>query len=632
LREVCPLAEVAVRWCRHSRWSELSARRVMAEELPLDVLHDARAALAHAKTAHEVRQIWHRFYRKLGHRLLGKLLLTQDTIAGSGDRVRATSFGSPGVAGGGAGGLVGPDADNDAPLAHVGDHLDTFACLRRSFSLDELVLWADEEIAAEVLLDALSADSRFIRLVSLRTETPRFIPRRVVFRWLVYVNLRLASADQSRLNERELARSMDSFHTFRPNCVLEEVVNLAGNFGLLCLTLTPGEYSFPIARILSYLYPSDRRKCGAILFDLGDPPTLPSEESLFNAVKESVSFLPERTRYIIQAREGLDGSKKQTLSDIGESMELTRERIRQIEAKFYKALSYRAFQSLRTSLLRAVMLQCVAKNGSLLFEVTYQNLPLVAFAAKCLRLPFVVLPSLGVAVLGMTDKEVDALRAAWRIDKEVDPERVASSLERGQKLPLNRQDLVILGRRIARHRWRNLSKAQMVYFALREIGKPAHYSEIAAMFNDLFPERPSSEHHVHAVLGREQCGVTWVGARGMYALREWGYERPSKGIFDAVTEIVTERHAATGRPVSFAVITAEIGRYRQIINPNSLLIATQCNPSIEQVYKDAFIPTAFEDNEAREAAANELDSILKEFEKRSVTDTQGPPPSDSRDT
>ena len=126
----------------------------------------------------------------------------------------------------------------------------------------------------------------------------------------------------------------------------------------------------------------------------------------------------------------------------------------------------------------------------------------------------------------------------------------------------------------------------------------------------------SIEHNIHALLSWEGHGVVWIGVRGTYALEEWGYEHPSKTLFDTVAEIVEERHGATGKPVPFTVIAAEMGKYRPLVKDSSLAFAAYCNPRLKRVSKNSFVPRIPGDEGQEAIAADELDRILQEFEGR----------------
>ena len=57
--------------------------------------------------------------------------------------------------------------------------------------------------------------------------------------------------------------------------------------------------------------------------------------------------LPERTELILRARWGLDDGQERTLEEVGQMFNLTRERIRQIEAKALRRLRSKRCTQLR---------------------------------------------------------------------------------------------------------------------------------------------------------------------------------------------------------------------------------------------------------------------------------------------
>ena len=160
-----------------------------------------------------------------------------------------------------------------------------------------------------------------------------------------------------------------------------------------------------------------------------------------------------------------------------------------------------------------------------------------------------------------------------------------------------------------------LSKSRKVYLALKQIGRPAHFERISETYNSLFPMDCLSDHSVHAKLTREEHGVVWIGIKGTYALKEWGYERPSSTLFKTIAEIVEKKYAETSKPVSSLVIQAEVGKYRKVVNPNSIMFATYLNSNLLRVNENHFIPKPANESQV-ETPAEELDRILEEFEKR----------------
>ena len=120
---------------------------------------------------------------------------------------------------------------------------------------------------------------------------------------------------------------------------------------------------------------------------------------------------------------------------------------------------------------------------------------------------------------------------------------------------------------------------------------------------------------IHNVLIADKRFVL-VG-NGLYALKEWGYERPSKTLFETVAEIVEIFYKRTGKPVPFTIIMTEIGKYRKITNVASLTIAAHFNPNLRCVSKNSFMPKGPNDQAQDEVSVDQLDKILQEFSKSS---------------
>ena len=80
------------------------------------------------------------------------------------------------------------------------------------------------------------------------------------------------------------------------------------------------------------------------LGDMVEDRTEPTPEEAMNAlvqqeeVKELLETLSDRERQVIRLRYGLDDEKPHTLEEIGEILGVTRERVRQIEARALEKL------------------------------------------------------------------------------------------------------------------------------------------------------------------------------------------------------------------------------------------------------------------------------------------------------
>ena len=81
---------------------------------------------------------------------------------------------------------------------------------------------------------------------------------------------------------------------------------------------------------------------GDIVPDLGalDPAEESVRAALPGEVERMVSVLDERERAILTMRHGLHGGEPATLDEVGSNLSLTRERIRQIEARALSKLRH----------------------------------------------------------------------------------------------------------------------------------------------------------------------------------------------------------------------------------------------------------------------------------------------------
>ncbi|HEX6832383.1 MAG TPA: sigma factor-like helix-turn-helix DNA-binding protein, partial [Rudaea sp.] len=84
----------------------------------------------------------------------------------------------------------------------------------------------------------------------------------------------------------------------------------------------------------------DRALIEQLVFE-GDAASLPSEDARGSRIAGWISLLPERQRFVLERRYGLNDRGAQTLAEIADELGLTRERVRQIQSDALKRL--RAF-------------------------------------------------------------------------------------------------------------------------------------------------------------------------------------------------------------------------------------------------------------------------------------------------
>jgi len=305
------------------------------------------------------------------------------------------------------------------------------------------------------------------------------------------------------------------------------------------------------------------------------------------SITEEFSCLKENESYIIRAREGFLTGKKMTLQWIGDHYGTSKERIRQEEFRAWRRLRYHENASIFS---RALIYQIMRKQGSLIVEEDSHESLTTGFLTKCSRVPYATILHTNLAILGTLPEDTILVKPRGLLLDNIDSVSTINQWESEGRFCLIKRDLQFLAESIIRFRFTRLYKEQRVYLALRTIGKPAHSTKITEVYNSLFPEHPSTEHNIYAVLDREKYGVVWIGIRSTFALKEWGYEHPSKTLFNKVTKIVEKKYKETTRPVPFTVIVTEMEKYRQVVRNSSLTIASYRNPNLRRRGKYTFIP------------------------------------------
>jgi len=490
--------------------------------------------------------------------------------------------------------------------------IDSFAEYQHCFAQQEILGYVVTHKERELLLQAITEDWRFVRTDEEVGGEVYFIPKKTLYRWYVNLNIRLAKMNTARMNDRELAHLMSFLNPdSRWNISPLQFVKFGEFFSLVRPTVNPHVYIFPLAYLLSFMAPSKVKIAKETLDNFNTEPwlTLPSDQMILERIQNVLGRLTPRERNILSKREGLLGNAKMTLEQIGQELNLTRERIRQIEDKSWGKLRHPSYNRY---FVTPLLFYVICHDGSMLVpQGSMRNL--IMFIAKCNNVPVAMFPHTSLSILGLTKEDIVLPSDIWK--SAPDLTKVASQLETYGMLLVNKQDQIALAQRLSVYLLRRLYKAQKVYLALKSIGRPAHFTEVTKIYHSLFPEDQDTEHSIHARLIYNSYGIVWIGSKGTYALEEWGYKRPSLTLINTVIEIVERKYAETGTPVPYSVVLAEIGKYRKIVNPSSVSFVTYSNPRLIQTERDCFIPRPIEESEI-EDSAEELDKILQEFERQ----------------
>jgi len=492
--------------------------------------------------------------------------------------------------------------------------LDELFFLLRIFSFQELADSVNNKIKPNILERSIIKDERFISLDQEITDKSLFLSKLTLLNKFIFLNQSLCRANQKRLSSKQVALYLSSLLPSDKWYILPEKILLFGrSIGLIAPAVSSKEHVFPLAHILSYLSPNLVNIAGNILtnLEITENQNVSSNQDFEDLIKECFTGLDERCVYIISNREDLLGSGKKTLEELGNKLGITRERVRQIEKKAWRKLNH---PSKKQIFLKIFLLEFVKRQGKLTFAVDAPNVPYRKFIIKCLGIPHVQFFHSNLIVIGASLQDFELPNHPETMGLKGN--ELALFLESQGGIYLSKSEIIMLCEKEKQFIFRCLTKIQKVHLTMRSLGKPTHFSVITEEHNKLFPEDNMREHNIHAILCRKTNIFVWLGVKGTYGLKEWGYQRPQKSLYETVTEIVEKRYKQTKKPVPFTVITAELGKCRYLVNQVSLNFVTFGNPHLQRVSRDLFLPKIFDNQKKVKNSLDVLDKLLETFSQK----------------
>jgi hypothetical protein len=311
--------------------------------------------------------------------------------------------------------------------------------------------------------------------------------------------------------------------------------------------------------------------------------------------------LTQREKDVLQSRYGTLGGEKQTLEEIGKRLNITRERVRQIENNAIARAKQSASWKERLSDLSSLIVKYINRHGYISSEemlmTEFLGEDAGADAKNCLL--FILDKFL---VDQIESVEIIHTEKAWKIkDKELKHyEQVVGGIrnllvKRNEPLELvdiikelekeiSAEQTILMTEleswdsavrsclEVSKHfkknlfdkwglaDWRSVNPKRMrdkIYLVLLKDGQPMHYRKITERINEeVFDKKVAHPATVHNELILDKRFVL-VG-RGIYALSEWGYK---PGV---ISEVIIEAMEKAGRPLNKQEIVDEVLKSRKV--------------------------------------------------------------------
>ena len=470
----------------------------------------------------------------------------------------------------------------------IDDAIALMAGRRRAFSAKDIAdfeEWDGLESYIEKALCRQCQQGTVIRLDGADTDDSytQYLSAVVARNWWTNLTLRLVETNVDYVTSAQLAKSLSL--AFGNGCKWDappnSLLDVGREWALIADGCVPDTYVFPWVTLIRWdcrfksFFPK-------LLFWRGI-----TGITIKSSLDDALSRLRKREARIIRLRFGLSDGRKHTLEEVGREFGVTRERIRQIEAKALRRLRDPTRQLV---LWPGIVAAFVRSSGSLL-KFESERTPAHFLLDSILQKKTECVPELGVNVI--TDVDLSNFREyiSDYDGHKLDDQKLAAFLPFLSKADVTRlrkpieelkEDVVA--------RW---TRPRMLLETLRSLGRAAHFQEIAQLCNEMFPERQNSIHNWHSALGQpsaEGLGIVWIGRKGMYGLKEHGYQRPRKDLFDSAADIVEKIYSESKRPVLDEAVIDALSKIRREVHPNSVKMALSFSERLESVGGGRYVP------------------------------------------
>ncbi len=325
------------------------------------------------------------------------------------------------------------------------------------------------------------------------------------------------------------------------------------------------------------------------------------------AVAALLKLLTNKEEDVLRRRYGLNGKTKQTLEEIGQFYNLTRERIRQIESTAVKKIrGLKNFRELIEPIDQTIKTVIERDGGAISKDRLLEQLFEFSTDTPIARQSVMFILSRLLTKQFIAQPENDYFCASWYLPtcsleqvRQVIDRLVANITAKGE--PMTEKELIqsyrqkhpagpsepeandqaligyaTMSQKISRNpfgdyglsEWGTIVPRRMndkIYLILKKEGKPMHFTKIAERINKIhFDNRKAYPPTIHNELILNDRYVL-VG-RGIYALKEWGYK---PGV---VADVIVEILKKSSEPLSREQIVEAVLKQR-LVKKNTIHLA-----------------------------------------------------------
>lgn len=517
---------------------------------------------------------------------------------------------------------------NDTPIDQINILINEFVESFQSITYEDIIILLEKKKLQKILIERIFNDERFIIIGNKNNiEEVQLLSKKTFFRKLILLNLRLCNCNLNRISLKDFIFKIEA--VFKIPATQKDIKILLKWSGKYLLSVyEKNSVLFPLSDILIKVNKKFIEEFLDIFIEtFGYKLKLKKSIKVLKKILDNLIYnftTDNRMKDIILNRYGLIDGKIHTLENLGEKYVLTRERIRQIEAKFWERVENRKRNLLFNNQWYLYSIQLILiliifnKGEKIFFNSESLIINQFKFLSKFIEINFLKSEKLGIYSLGLNINILKKVEQYAANSKSITYSEILKDTIKLCNGYYSENNMNILVNAILTRTNRLIKKTDIVYIALKEIGRPAHFVEISKVCKRLFPKVDFlNPRNVEATLSRTDKKFPWVwlGSRGIFALKEWGYSRPDKTLYNEVFDIIKKFYSDTGKAITFTRIYAEVSKKRKYFNKNSLVIICGTHPKIKEVKKNKYIASEIEIKKEEKSLLdlNDLDKKIRRF-------------------